>query len=518
MSRRRSNPVHLLSLLISACVAPSLAALEPVETADARGRVERHELRWSSGAPSLVDERLRAEVDLMQYLEWKPEQLPQILQLPGSYQGGPAVHVLLTDFVGDERLEILATGLAEGPLYAFDEQGAALRGWEGGVATPNGGASYPVALVDWPAQRGIVSATFRGDLALFSAEGQPAWLAEAANFVSSPPAVALPGRYTDFAEPRLHLAEEDRKVHGRDLLTGLELPGWPAAPQGVSPQDFHTPALADLDGDGALEVVSATGWSSSGGVLIAADEDGAVQWLEPLANVNVNTFPVIGDLDGNGSFEIVVLTRMTSSPWHSIVEVRSADGHLRWSYPLSDLSAYGTAPALANLDAESAPEIVIQLEHGVHVIDPFVGYFPGWPITLTTPSGAATSQGNSAPVVGDIDGDQLPEIVVTARGGELGTGLVFVLESDGSQLLPATPLPMGSGAVPAIGDVDRDGNNEIVIGSSYWVGTSGWYDSLWMFDLSRHRRGPAHGRIEWGQFMGNARHTGFYPWNLRELQ
>ncbi|MCK4872127.1 MAG: hypothetical protein KAS72_05340, partial [Phycisphaerales bacterium] len=67
-------------------------------------------------------------------------------------------------------------------------------------------------------------------------------------------------------------------------------------------------------------------------------------------------------------------------------------------------------------------------------------------------------------------------------------------------------LPIGSGAVPAIADIDLDGRNEIIIGGSYWNGVLGNYDKVWAYDLG----GGPHGRVEWSQFGGNARHTGVY--------
>lgn len=75
-------------------------------------------------------------------------------------------------------------------------------------------------------------------------------------------------------------------------------------------------------------------------------------------------------------------------------------------------------------------------------------------------------------------------------------------------LLPRFPktLNIGSGTVPAIADIVLDGRDEIVVCGDFWNGFSGFYSKCWVFDLG----GPKHGRIQWGQFGGNASHTGWY--------
>ena len=76
-------------------------------------------------------------------------------------------------------------------------------------------------------------------------------------------------------------------------------------------------------------------------------------------------------------------------------------------------------------------------------------------------------------------------------------------------LLPGFPkeLPLGTGMVPAIGDLRNDGRNLIVLGSNQWDGQSGMKDAVWVYDLG----GDTHGPILWGQLGGDARHRGVYP-------
>jgi hypothetical protein len=133
--------------------------------------------------------------------------------------------------------------------------------------------------------------------------------------------------------------------------------------------------------------------------------------------------------------------------------------------------------------------------------------FPGWPVNWG-PDPNRYWAFNSAPVVGDVDGDGLPDIVVCIQfSGNSEDGEVRVYNRNGT-LHPSFPKTqkIGFGAVPAIADLDLDGRNEIVVSGDFWNGVPGDYDRVWVFDLG----GSAHGAIQWGQFMGGPKHQAYY--------
>lgn len=420
----------------------------------------------------------------------------------GSFHGGPAIHTLVGNIDGDPQLEIVATALAVGPLYAWNHDGSLLPGWP---VSSLAGAAYPVlGQLDATTSALEVFSAHYGpdpDLGAWSAGGSalPGWPRSSANYVATPPSEAdVDGDGVD----EIFLEEEDLKLHAY-RANGTALPGWPVS--GTGGQDRHTPALADLDGDGDLEAITATGPISGVAYVLAYHHDGGLMAGFPVTmNWGLeDTFPAIGDVDGDGALEIVVIAREAEYPFQRLVRILSSNGSIERTIAAVGRVPYGSVPALADLDGDGTPEIVLQTDSSLEVWKGDGTVVSGWPQTWTD-----RWVGDSAPVVGDVTGDGQPDIVVvTQQAGSSENGDVRVYDRHGN-LHPRfpKPLPLGSGAVPAIADIDLDGRNEIVITGDYWNGYSGYYDKLWVYDLG----GAAHGPVQWGQFMGGPRHQGTY--------
>jgi hypothetical protein len=420
----------------------------------------------------------------------------QTMHNAGSYHGGPAIHTLVANITGDNRLEIIVTGLAVGPLYAFTSTGSLVPGFP--VAPTNGGAAYPVSINSL-----VVTVNYGGYIASFNGSGQLQWQHTVSNYAATPPSAeflvssSLNGIFNE---------EEDWKVHGYNLSTGAALSGWPF--NGTQSQEYHTPAIADIDNDGEVEIVSCSGTGNNTFRVVAINENGTVVtgWTNVTFTGEVDTFPAIGDIDNDGVIEIIVITTGPSPNYYNFVTVLNPNGTVERSWQLSGTMPYGTAPALADMTGDGVPEVIVQTETGLNVTDGFGVSLPGFPKTLTGWSGS------SSPIVGEIDGDGFPEIVFTTQqAGSGAIGYFHILNRSGVYL-PGFPMQMntGAGAVPAIADIDLDGHNEVIITGAYWNGITGSYDKVWAFDLDRDSANVTHGAIQWGQFGHDAKHTGKY--------
>jgi subtilisin family serine protease len=422
----------------------------------------------------------------------------------GSYHGGPANHTLVTNVDGNPGLQIFVSSHAAGPMNAWNNAGIPLAGWP----IDTGGVAYPAAGKLSQANSG--NEIFMGvygygsapDLLAYNGAGStlPGWPRKSANYIATPPSLAdVDGDGLD----EIFIEEEDWKLHAYKA-DGSILSGWPAV-QWVGGQERHTPAIADIDGDGVPEIVTGSEAISPGGVsLLAYHYDGTPVAGFPVSfGGYVDTFPVIGDVDGDGAPEIVVIGTdslpLPSQPASALIY--SNTGALKRAIALSGSVFYGTAPALADIDDDGILDIIVQTNSALNVVRGDGTNCPGWPVIW----GDQYWLGNSAPVVGDVDGDGLPEIVVTTQVAGSGNGVVRVFKHNGASH-PSFPktLPIGSGMVPAIADIDGDGHNKIIISGDNWGGYPGYYDKVWVYDLG----GAAHGPVLWGQFMGSARHAG----------
>ena len=222
-----------------------------------------------------------------------------------------------------------------------------------------------------------------------------------------------------------------------------QLPGWP---QSTGDYVRSSPVIADLDGDGFLEIVVGSydskvyAWHANG-TLVAG-------WPQSTGDY-VESSPAIADLDGDDSLEIVVGSLDGKIyAWH-------ADGTPVAGWPQNAGSYVYSSPAIADLDGDGSPEIVVgSQDHKV-----YAWHADGTPVT-----GWPQSTGSfmyASPAIADLDGDGSLEIVIGTYDKK-----VYAWHADGT-LVIGWPQSAGGWVYssPAIADLDGDGSLEIVVGS-----------------------------------------------------
>jgi hypothetical protein len=475
---------------------PGPGRAAPGQTVDATGLLTRSASAGAEpDAAVAADPQLEAGYPLTTY------------STGGSFHAGPVNSAVVGELDGDATLEICASAIAAGPVHCWNHDGRRVPGW--GPSRGFTGVGYvAIGPLSPAAPRAVVVGYFGDLLAAYDPAGSPlpGWPIESSNFISGSPTITAVG-----SKGVVLTGEEDWHLHAYRADATVP-PGWPTT-ETTGGQERHTPAVADVDGDGSPEIFSVSGWTSPGVYLFANHANGDLLPGYPvLFQGEVDTFPAVGDVDGDGELEVVIIGARLDNPSKStVIVVTAATGAIEGMALLQEDAAYGSAPALADLDqscaADALVEIVVQTEGRLYALrwngSSFSDY-PGWPVRWS----ATQWLGDSSPTVGDIDGDGLPDIAITGQNaGDAVRGKVYAYSRNGTPLAGFPKrLPIGSGSAPAIADLDLDGRNELVVRGSPWDGFSGAKPTIWVYDLG----GAAYGPVHWGQFMHDSRHTGRY--------
>ncbi|MEM7408666.1 MAG: VCBS repeat-containing protein [Myxococcota bacterium] len=250
---------------------------------------------------------------------------------------------------------------------------------------------------------------------------------------------------------------------------------------------YAAPAFGDLDGDGDLDVASA---QKSFGPALYLENVGTTaspRFVErvgdenPLDDTRMSFSTVtLGDLDGDGDLDFLEGSQAGTSfvDFFENPGVRAQQPAIELTGaldPLGGVSLPGGDPVLADFDADGDRDAVIGQSDGT------LAYFENTRDALAPLFTERTGPANpfdgidvgsdAAPALLDLEGDGDPDVVVGAADGTLAT-----LENNGSAGAPAFTLLTGTNPLAAfdvgdaarvsIGDLDADGDPDVVAGNS----------------------------------------------------
>lgn len=261
-------------------------------------------------------------------------------------------------------------------------------------------------------------------------------------------------------EPELVLdpSHEDRigMVGGNSTVDGFEIlfdaewrtdPGYPNFAPGfpvvLEAEAVSDPAVVDLDGDGDLEIVFG---DSSGRIRAYRDDGSPLPGWPVVVGASLSSSPIaVGDLDGDGDQEVVAGTT------NGRAYAYSAGGSLLPGWPYITPNPAAAYVAIGGLGGFYRRVVVVGSGDwigfvgidGLRIPGSVSRIFPGRTI-------------QSAPAIGDVDGDDQGEVVVAASQS------VYAFPMDTAEWNIIRSLEADVTGGVALGDFDLDGDAEVV--------------------------------------------------------
>jgi hypothetical protein len=246
--------------------------------------------------------------------------------------------------------------------------------------------------------------------------------------------------------------------------TPLLSPGAPDSPRSI--------ALADLDGDGHLDLAAAVQnpaqdridlWFGNGSLVPDAPVSFPVSApLDALA---------AADLDADDDADLLYLSNPDTA--HAELHIRLNDGTGSFGAPMASLAAKGWLLAVDELTGDRVPDVIVICNPGNEpkLIQVYPGNGDG---SVGTPLVSLAGGGGFLGIdTGDADGDGDTDVLLAESGGFF----VHLCLNTGAGTFPdPVKLQMGTGANPvgaALVDVDRDGLLDVAAACSLTLPANG---------------------------------------------
>lgn len=208
---------------------------------------------------------------------------------------------------------------------------------------------------------------------------------------------------------------------------------------GLGSYEFSAISLVDLDNDGSPEVLS-------GGLTWSAATGDAGAALPGAAFI-----PVAADLDLDGTSEVVTVDEGLPVLLHP-------DGGRKGSCPVDiqadDSPGSNTRFAVAELDGDAEGEFVVANAGVVAICGADGSLLAEAEVPVTSSDGVG---------IAELDGDELPEILLAQTLPDASAAVVLALDTDLSPIWTRNVAEGGSHLPFSVADLDGDGRHEVII-------------------------------------------------------
>jgi subtilisin family serine protease len=283
---------------------------------------------------------------------------------------------VVADLDGDGKMEIVALANSPGEnssltsLAVYDREGHALLRWNLSScdATNITQRSFPVvANMDDDSDLEIVIVSACSDVMMFdiTKPDNPVWVAPVSGSALNSPIVADLDHdgLNDVVVATWSSTKGGAGVY-RFNRAGRPAPGWPV----LTDDAFLTPpAVADLDGDGLLEICL-VGDRSFNLHLLEQDGFEAAGWPVSISNMSTSGSPVIADIDGDSRPDVLY-----AAPGYTSLAISGND-----PTRLGGLAAWNASGFQIKLNGAASSYLTIPIEGASGA-----GYFKSSPVTIT---------------------------------------------------------------------------------------------------------------------------------------
>jgi hypothetical protein len=393
----------------------------------------------------------------------------------------------LADLDRDGDLEIII--LTENDLiYILDHTGAPIENWgnpfpkgiDESLVSVSGFAPHPIATdLDDDDKLEIICPAFDGIIYAWFLNGSevPGWpVTVGGNLISS---IAV-GDIDGDMEEELVIGSWDNKLYAFEK-NGSTVTGFPF--EGATDQIFSTPALGNLDEDHALEIV----FGSYDNAIYALKGNGSLLagWPQMTGNY-VRASPAIVDLDNDSTNEIII------GSWDKNLYIFHSNGTPFSAWPWDSGSSILNSATIEDLDGDGYKDFLIQPSNITlyAFIESRDSTNREWELSYLEAI-------NRDVLTADLNGDYIPEVI-----GVTSTGKVRVINNNGTELTTTLISEKGINSAPVVGDIDGDGVIEILF-TTIGVGADRQFSDVLAFKLD------AFGLLPWPCYRGGKERVGW---------